>query len=302
VAAQALLALFEADHDRVFLGELYARVRRHHEWLAAHRDFDGDGLLTIISSYESGMDFKPSFDLVLGHVPRTTPAVPRHRSGLFWRLAAVEAGNFACGYDLQCIRRHARFLVKEVGLNTLYACDLQAMERLASLVGDDPAPFAQRRARVARALVERLYDPGQEAFFDVQEPGGRKLCVLTPTIFFPLAVDLVPQPLAQAVVARHLGPGGPFDVPWPMPSVAVRDPAFLRGWTPFLWRGPAWAFINWFLARAFAARGMEEHAQRLRRSLHGLLERSGFREYYDPITGEGHGARNFTWPGLLVVP
>jgi hypothetical protein len=40
VAAQALLALFEACGDRVFLGKLYAKVRRYHEWLAIH----GDGL------------------------------------------------------------------------------------------------------------------------------------------------------------------------------------------------------------------------------------------------------------------
>jgi hypothetical protein len=30
------------------------------------------------------------------------------------------------------------------------------------------------------------------------------------------------------------------------------------------------------------------------------ITRCGFREYYDPFTGEGHGAREFTWSGLLV--
>jgi hypothetical protein len=30
------------------------------------------------------------------------------------------------------------------------------------------------------------------------------------------------------------------------------------------------------------------------------VARSGFREYYDPCTGEGFGAREFTWSGLLV--
>jgi hypothetical protein len=31
-----------------------------------------------------------------------------------------------------------------------------------------------------------------------------------------------------------------------------------------------------------------------------LVQQSGFREYYDPLTGQGHGAANFTWPGLLL--
>jgi glycogen debranching enzyme len=67
LAGVALHALYEASGDRVYLGELYARVKRHHEWLAKNRDFDGDGLLTIISPFESGMDWKPSYDAVLGY-------------------------------------------------------------------------------------------------------------------------------------------------------------------------------------------------------------------------------------------
>ena len=51
--------------------------------------------------------------------------------------------------------------------------------------------------------------------------------------------------------------------------------------------------------RALSKRGLHEHAQSLRRSLRGLVERSGFREYYDPFTGQGYGAQHFTWPGLL---
>lgn len=299
VAAQALLVLFDCCGDRVFLGELYAKVRRYHEWLAAERDFDGDGLLSIISPFESGMDWKPSYDLVLGHPSRRTPA-RMNFSGLYYKVMAVDASNFLHGYDLPRIRRRHRFIVKDAGFNAMYARDLHAMEILAGLIGDDAGHFARRRARVARSLVEVLYDPERAAFLDVQEPGSRKLPVLTPTIFFPLGVDLIPQPIADAVAARHLGPGGPFDVPWPMPSVDVHDPAFHRGDTLFLWRGPTWAFVNWYLFKVFNARGMTPHAQRLRASLRGLVARSGFREYYDPCTGAGQGAHDFTWSGLLV--
>jgi hypothetical protein len=61
-----------------------------------------------------------------------------------------------------------------------------------------------------------------------------------------------------------------------------------------------WAFTNWFLYYALKKRGFHERAERLRRSLWRLIELSGFREYYNPFTGEGHGARGFTWSGLLV--
>lgn len=299
VAAQALLALFEACGDRVFLGEMYAKVRRFHEWIAANRDFDGDGLLSIISPFESGMDWKPTYDVVLGHPSRRTP--PRMNfSGLYWKEMAVDASNFLRGYDLARIRRRHRFIVKDAGFNAMYARDLHAMEKLARVIGDDAERFARRRAKVARSMLDVLYDPQLEAFLDVQEPGSRRIPVLTPTIFFPLAVDLVPQDVARAVVARHLRPGGPFDAPWPLPTVDVNDPSFCRAETLFLWRGPTWAFVNWFLYKAFTARGMDAHAARLRSSLRELVSRSGFREYYDPVTGAGMGARDFTWSGLLI--
>jgi glycogen debranching enzyme len=299
IAALALLALLEESGDLAFVREMLPALARHHDWLASRRDFDGDGLLSIISTFESGMDYKPSYDIVLGHEPRTT-ATRLRWSSLYWKVMAVELSNFVAGYDLPRIRRRGLFIVKDAGLNALYALDLQAMERLAEATGGDASAYAARRARVARSLLDVCYDHELDAFLDVQEPGGRRLPVLTPTILFPLAVDLVPQPVAEAVVRRHFVPNGPFDVPWPMPTVDVRDSAFRRGATPFLWRGPVWALVNWVLARAFAARGMRVLAAGMRESLAGLVEASGLREYYDPVDGRGLGAHDFTWSGLLV--
>lgn len=31
-----------------------------------------------------------------------------------------------------------------------------------------------------------------------------------------------------------------------------------------------------------------------------LISKGGFREYYNPFTGEGYGAPDFTWSGLVV--
>ncbi|WP_439673173.1 hypothetical protein [Cupriavidus necator] len=38
----------------------------------------------------------------------------------------------------------------------------------------------------------------------------------------------------------------------------------------------------------------------MRRSLCCGIERSGFREYYNPFSGEGYGAKDFTWSGLVI--
>ncbi len=299
-AAQALHALYEACGDRVYLGEMYARVRRHHEWLAKNRDFDGDGLMTIISPFESGMDWKASYDPALGYARRTTPRRLLYGSKLYWKAGGVDLGNFLLGYDLQRIKARGRFRVKDAGFNAIYAVDLHCMEKLAVLAGDDPEIFAERRRRLVKSMVELMYDAGSAAFYDVQEPGSKQIRVLTPTIFYPLAIEELDRDLAKRVVDAHFDSKSEFAALLPMPSVAMREPAFFPGETPFIWRGPTWAPANWFLYHALKKRGFDGNAERLRGSLSALVEKSGFREYYDPSSGEGHGAREFTWSGLLV--
>jgi glycogen debranching enzyme len=297
--AQALERIYAATRDRVYLGELYAPIRGYHGWLAQKRDFHGDGLLSIISPFESGMDWKPSYDPVVGHRRRRTP---RHlyTSRYFWQVVSVDWHNFVRRYDLERIRQRSRFLVKDVGFNTAYALDLAAMERLAPITGDDPAPYRQRRERVARAIVEKMYDDEAAAFFDLHEPGGRPLRILTPSIFFPLALDEVDDATVERVMHAHFANEREFAAALPLPTVALCDPSFYAGETPYIWRGPMWAFPNWFLYHALKRRGYESQARRLRRALWRAVKQSGFREYYNPFTGEGYGARDFTWSGLLL--
>lgn len=298
-AATALLLLYEATGDRTLLGELYARIRRYHEWLARERDFDGDGLLTIISPFESGMDWKPSFDAVLGRAKRTTPR-SLVTSALFWQGVHVDLVNFVLRYDLQRIRRRARWLVKDAGFNAIYAFDLEAMAKLASLAGDDPLPFVDRRRRVVESMMALMYDEELCAFCDLREPGSEKIPVITPTIFFPLIAPEVDDGIAARMLERHFDDADGFATPFPLPSVERRDPAFFAGETPFIWRGPTWAFNNWFVYQVLKRRGFDERAERLKSSLAHAVEIGGMREYYDPNTGEGYGAVDFTWSGLLL--
>ena len=297
--AQALERIYGATGDRVFLGELYAAVRGYHGWLARSRDFDGEGLLTIISPFESGMDWKASYDPVVGHESRRTPR-RLYTSRYFWQVVSVDWHNFVRRYDLERIRERSRFLVKDTGFNTAYALDLAAMERLAPIAGDDPAPYRERRQRVVRAMLERMYDEESAAFYDLQEPGGRPLRILTPSIFFPLALAEIDDAIAERVMRRHFANEREFAAPLPLPTVALCEPAFFAAETAYIWRGPMWAFPNWFLYHALKRRGYGAQAKGLRAALERAVKQSGFREYYNPYNGEGYGARDFTWSGLLL--
>lgn len=298
-AAIALHTLFEESRDRVYLGEMYARVKRHHDWLARTRDFDGDGLLTIISPFESGMDWKPSYDPVLGYRERRTPR-RLYTSRLYWKAMAVDFDNFRKRYDIGEIHRHGRFRVKDAGINAIYALDLLCTEKLAPVVGDDPAIYRNRRAQVLASVLRLMYDEEDAAFFDVREPGSQKLRTRTPTIFFPLAIPELSQSIAERVLATHFDNDRKFAAPFRLRSVGLSDASFLAGHPLFIWRGPMWAINNWFVYHALRHRGFAGGAETLRRSLWSAIELSGFRGYYDPFTGEGHGADDFTWSGLAL--
>jgi glycogen debranching enzyme len=300
--AQALKRLYEASGDKLFLLEMLPKVVRYHDWLAQNRDFDGDGLISIISPFESGLDWKPSFDDVVGYRSRVTPS-RLFSSALYWRvMLKVDASNFVRKYDLGRIRKRGAFLVKEVAYNTIYACDLRALAELCTMVDlpERAGIYLRSAERVGSAILRLMYDDNTAAFYDLQVGSSGHLKVLTAMSFFPLLLPETPAAVARELVSRHLRAPDKFASPYPIPSVAMSEPSFCPGETFALWRGPTWPVINWFLFRCLSAKGFEREADDLYRATVALIEKSAFREYYNPFTGEGYGAKGFTWSGLVL--
>lgn len=50
----------------------------------------------------------------------------------------------------------------------------------------------------------------------------------------------------------------------------------------------------------FLEKGFLKEADHLVKSIKKLVDKSGFREYYNPFSGKGNGAHDFTWAGLVV--
>jgi glycogen debranching enzyme len=67
------------------------------------------------------------------------------------------------------------------------------------------------------------------------------------------------------------------------------------------WRGPVWINIDWLLMRGLERYEFREQAQRLRRAIVGLVQKTGFYEYFDPLSGRGHGSDFFSWTAALLL-
>jgi Glycosyl hydrolase family 63 C-terminal domain len=203
-----------------------------------------------------------------------------YRSG-----AVIEAGD-----------RH----VEDVLFNVAYVLSLRA---LARLLGErrDATIYRARAERTERALLERCLDERTGLFLDLAGRAERPLRVSTWSSLAPLALTALPEDVRRRLVEEHLLDRRRYRAPVGIPSVAMEEPAFRPGFDHFrTWRGPAWVNTAWLLLPPMAELGYEAEAARVLDGVAGAIDREGFREYYDPRTGRGHGARDFGWSTLVV--
>jgi hypothetical protein len=59
-------AIFEQTNDVELLKEIVPRLVKFFYWWKDNRDVDGDGLITILHPWESGIDLSPAYDPALG--------------------------------------------------------------------------------------------------------------------------------------------------------------------------------------------------------------------------------------------
>jgi alpha,alpha-trehalase len=87
--------------------------------------------------------------------------------------------------------------------------------------------------------------------------------------------------------------------------VAYGVPSFEPGRAEFepqrYWRGPVWLIMNWMLIDGLRRSGRADLATRLRHDSLALVERTGFAEYFNPLTGESLGGSAFSWTAAIYL-
>jgi hypothetical protein len=263
---------------RIAVGDPAAepRIVRHHEWLVANRDLEGDGLLWLIQPDESGLDSSPKYDPVWGW-----------RSHARWGFPLLVARSRRLGWDARRIRANGHPVLCEVMTNVLWG--------LSRLAMSEPS--------ITPALVDRLWDPDSGLFLDEAQPGGGRPLVDTWAGLAPLALPDLPEEVGHRLVERVLDPVR-YWLRHPPPSVSAAEPSFEPnrgpGWKLRYWRGPTWINAAWMLWIGMLRLGYEAEAREMATRLVPMIEREGLREYYDPLTGEGLGAREFAWTSLIA--
>lgn len=289
--AQAVLRVYEVDQDIEFLHKVYPALSRYFACLQKERTFNGDSLLYIINPDESGEDNSPRFDGALDLPPRHTA-----NDSLDKRIALMEK-NTECDFEAKvCMSKY--FGIADVAFNILYAEALQALAKIAHELGllAEAANFTEQVSVVQREILSLLRS--KELFLSYDHANKHHIQVLTWNIFMPLYGGLLNQEEARTLVDTYLRSTIFFKSDFGVTTTAKTEPAYDPD--DGFWRGPIWLAPHWFIFKGLKRYGFEEEATELKETTIKLIEKSGFREHYHPDTGQGLGAVDFTWGGLVL--
>ncbi len=288
--AYAVWEIHRRAPDIPFLESVFPALVKYYRFLLTERDPRGHHLVGIINPDESGEDNSSRFDVALG-VPDDI-SIKQH---LLKRHELVDA-NRECNFDAgKCMRFH--FWVKDVPFNAILVENLRILANIASLLNhtEHEQFFDHSANEISSAMRERMFKDG--VFWSTSGMEYEKLDVATWAHFAPLFAGLYSKEEAERIVRTHLQNEDTFKARFGIRTVSKKEPSYRQDG---FWRGPVWIAPHWFIYKGLIRYGYTEEAKWIANATVALLEKSGFREYFNPETGEGYGAREFTWGALVL--
>ncbi len=296
----AVEQIYSKDKDRVFIEEVLPKLARYHRWLLENRDPDKDYLLSIISPNESGMDELPAFQYALGYLKEN--AIKLH-----YTHRSVDFRNQFYNYNSKKILEKDYFNVEDLMFNCVFIESSRAISRLFAELNNIPEAtfFADIADKAEGSLLKKCWDEKDQIFYSLYSKGEKFARVKTVSSLMPIFLDGIKKEQLNKLVSNHLLNPKEFWRPYPIPSVSADEPFYTPGETPLhkvklLWRGPTWVNTNWFIVKGLRKHGYDEIADKIVDKMCQMIEKWGFREYYNPETGQGYRRENFGWSTLIV--
>lgn len=266
--------LHDNHPDDAFLQEAYAGLSRYAAYFDRERDAEGSGLYDIQNMYETGQEYMHRYVAV-------EDTADRHYWGSHLRLKGVDV--------------------------TVYMYEIKRL--LAWIAAHfDNAEAAQRWAEEAdktgRAILEQMWDPEVELFFDVNPRTGERTGVKASVCFYPYLTDLIGEGHVPGL-KRHLLNPEAFWTPYPVPS-SSKDDRYFDAWAQWKgqrmncpWNGRVWPMTNSHIAEALARTALRFSDDDLRQQavafmtafirmmfFDGDQDRPNCFEHYNPLTGK----------------
>ena len=303
--------VYETTGDEGFRDDLLPLLDRQLSWWVDERSFDGDTVY-VRHPWATGMDDSPAWlsvldsfapdeiadDLDYVREDRKSDDLSEQRP-TDWdydRYVALVRQGKALDWDEAALREQCPFLVEDVLTNSIFVRACDDLAALYAAAGDEAkANEWRRQAEHSRAgMRDRLWDEELGTFVSYDRVNDRKLRVnsvagLT-SVFGEVPTNEQFASLRENLRENFLG----YD--YACPSYVGPDMDYDR-----YWRGPVWMNVNWLLVDGLRRYGASETADRIEQDSVELLDREGFREYFNPETGAGRGSDRFSWSAALYL-
>jgi hypothetical protein len=256
------LAQQTGDHE--LLETAYNSCSRWDAWLRQYRDTRKTGLVEGFCTYDTGHDNSPRWN----GIPRQCP----------------DADARKCP-DLPSMPR----LCPDLSA-TAYGARI-ALAAMAKALGkpDDEAHWLADAEHIRQLILTKLYSPEDAAFYDLD--AQNKFVRVRGDVITRVLGEHVVDPhkdrkIFEAVWNRQLHNPKAFWAPYPLPSIAMNDPVFVRPIPRNSWGGATQALTALRAPRWFAFYGKQAELTHMMQQWCSAIMRSrGFRQQMDPLTG-----------------
>ena len=313
--ATGLRAYYENSHDLDFVKQIFPKLLAYHQWLKNDREIDDNGLIAIVHPWEAGTDNSPIYDGLREKLLKErfsqatfpkrvdTQNIPAHQRPkdddykVYWGLISLFQQT---GWDQKKMAQVSPFAVADPLMNTWWVKGNEDLAYLAKALGDDEtAKTLQGWANETRSTMRKtMWDKKDGIFYAYDFRAHEKIKIKTANSLVPLYAKIPTRWQALRLTFQHLRNPNEFWAPAGIRTTSKNESAYD---SQRYWRGPVWMNIQWMLAHGLRQYGFDHLADTLVSKSEALFRQSGYREYYDPDTGAGLGAPEFSWSALVHV-
>jgi hypothetical protein len=319
VLSFAAIKVYENSKDKntakMFLKDIYPKLLSYQRFLNEDRDLTGDGLISILHPWESGLDNSPRWDNILQNIQlKNRSRINRVDNKLIAKHQRPTDKDYEKYFFIvEKLREqdykisdfsNLPFVVQDVMFNALALLSLEALIQICELIDEDPSLLNSWLNKLSNAINTKLWSKESNQFFDwdiISNKAISKLALANcvPLILNSLTQEQKDQEQKDSTVNR-LKKNGEFWIEGgvPLSTISVTSPEFNP---QNYWRGPVWINMNWLIIQGLEKHGFNELATDLSVETIRLVSEIGFYEYFDPLTSEGCGSDNFSWSAALII-
>jgi len=274
LAAWAIWKIYEKTKDVNFIKEFYPKLKLYHNWWYKERDHDQDGLCEfgstdatlIAAKWESGMDNAVRFD----------------------DSKILKNGEKAYSLDQE-----------SVDLNSFLFAEKNYLNKMAAVLKltEEAKKWKDESVNLKAKIQTQFWDAETSWFYDTTIDGKTLIKAMGCEGYLPIWAEAATPEQAKAAKTNMMDTNS-LNTFVPLPTLAANHPKFKP--EGGYWRGPVWLDQSYFGINGLEKYGYNTEANELAHKLiynaEGVLDKgTSIRENYQPVTGKGLEAFNFSW-------